>query len=90
MILTYSHEAKERIRFLPPEIKKGIKEILEGLSENPYLGKPLQRELSGFWSVAFKHYRIIYKILDDQNKIGVYSLGRRKDIYEEFSQGLKS
>ena len=88
MILAYSSEAKERIRSLPPEVKRGVKEILDGLGNNPYLGKPLQRELSGFWSIAFRYYRIIYKILDSENRLLIYSIGRRKEIYEDFVKGL--
>jgi mRNA-degrading endonuclease RelE of RelBE toxin-antitoxin system len=84
--LLYSREAKERIRILPPETKKGIKQFLEALREDPYLGKPLQRELAGFWSVAFKNYRIIYRLAESRNILQIYTVGRRKEIYQELAE----
>ena len=88
MNLVYSHESRERIRSLSPEAKKGIKEILESLSDNPYLGKPLQRELTGFRSIAFKRYRVVYKIMNDESQLKIYSVGHRKEIYTDFSKSL--
>ncbi len=82
MILLYSREAKERIKSLPPEIKRGIKESLENLQSNPYQGKALQKELSGFYSLRFQKYRIIYEILSPQ-KIYIRTLGHRKNVYED-------
>jgi mRNA interferase RelE/StbE len=84
--LIYAKEARERIRSLPPEIKRGIRQTLEGLQENPYLGKPLRRELTGFWSLPFKHHRIIYRPLEGGKKLQIYSVGHRKEIYQEFAK----
>ncbi len=88
--LRYSQQAKERIRCLPPQVKSGVKKSLEGLQQDPYQGKTLKRELTGFWSLRFKTYRIIYKIDVSKKKIEVYSLGLRKNIYEEVSHSLKT
>lgn len=85
MKLIYSHEAREKIRHLHPEVKSGIKRLLEDLSENSHMGKPLQRELTGFWSVRFKKYRVIYKPGHDGKSIQIYTLGERKNIYDDFS-----
>lgn len=84
MTLSYSREAKERIRSLPPEIKRGIKEILDTLREDPYLGKPLRRELTGFWSARFRYYRIIYQWAPDQKIVKIFTVGRRERVYEDF------
>lgn len=86
MTLLYSREAKEQIRSLPPETKKGLRQTLDGLRENPYLGKPLQRELSGFWSLAFKRYRIIYKSIPRDNTLRIYAVGRREVVYEDLTR----
>ena len=88
MNLKYSREVRERIRTLPPEIKRGIKTLLEGLAEDPYLGKPLQMELDGFWSVAYKRYRLIYKIVTSKKEILIYTLGHRREIYEEVARAV--
>lgn len=83
MALIYSHEAKEQIRTLHPETKQGIKAVLEGLVENPHSGKPLQRELIGFWSIDYKRYRAIYQ--PQQNgDIQIHVIGHRTEIYNDF------
>ncbi|MBI2340039.1 MAG: type II toxin-antitoxin system RelE/ParE family toxin [Deltaproteobacteria bacterium] len=88
MILRYSPESKEVIRSLPPEIKQGMRLLLDGLRETPYSGKPLQRELTGFYSLRYKRYRIIYKPPSDDKEVRVYSIGPRKEIYEKFTKLL--
>lgn len=88
MRLSYSPEAKQIIRNLPPEIKQGIRFLLEGLREGPYGGKPLQRELIGFYSLRYKRYRIIYKPLPDKGEIRIYTIGLRREIYVEFTKKL--
>ena len=90
MTLLYSHEAKERIRHLPPEIKKGIKALLESLREDPSLGKALRRELASFWSIRYKRYRIIYQWLSEENRIQIYTIDRRERVYEDFSKRLRN
>ncbi|HEX5036041.1 MAG TPA: type II toxin-antitoxin system RelE/ParE family toxin [bacterium] len=88
MTLTYSRQAIDRIRGLPPDLKKSVRAALEGLVENAYSGKPLQRELAGFWSLRVQRYRIIYKILTEERRILVYSLGRRERVYEDLAKSL--
>jgi len=67
MKLTYSEMARNQIMKLPPIIEKGIRVLLEELQDEPYLGKALQRDLTGYRSVPFKRYRVIYKISDNQS-----------------------
>jgi len=86
MILRYSPETKEILRGLPPEIKQGIRLLLDGLPEAPHSGKPLQRELTGFYSLRHKRYRIIYKPVSDKKEIRIYSIGLRKEVYEAFTK----
>ena len=82
--------ANDAAKKLSPEIKKAAKAALRDLAENPYLGKELQSELSGYWSCRFLRYRIVYKA-DTQKKILiVYAIGRRRDIYETLSEHLSS
>lgn len=88
MILVYSREARQTIVSLNPESKKGIKATLESLLSHPYSGKPLQRELEGYWSIPFKRYRILYKIFEQEKKIGIFLVGLRSQIYEDFVRFL--
>ncbi len=89
MKLIYSEIAKNQIKKLPPQIKRGIREILESLKEDSYIGKALQRDLFGFRSLAFKRYRIIYKVLLEKKQILIYSIEHRQDIYDNLSKMIK-
>jgi mRNA interferase RelE/StbE len=71
---------------LNPEIRKAAKAALQELALNPYLGKELQTELSGFWSLRFLRYRIIYRVDIPQKIIVAWAIGHRRDIYEAFNE----
>ena len=85
---------KLKIRFTPevarlfsrlhPENKKIIKEALNELGQNPYIGDDLQEELSDFKSYKPKRYRILYNINEDKKVIQVYYIGHRRDVYDQF------
>lgn len=78
--------ANEAGKKLHPEIRKAAKAALQELAVNPYAGKELQVELSGFWSLKFLRYRIIYRIDIQQKIIVVWAIGHRRDIYEAFNE----
>jgi mRNA interferase RelE/StbE len=84
--LRFTPEASRLVSSLHPEIKKQIKKALNDLRENPYAGKDLQEELSGFKTQRLKQYRIIYGVNENQKSIQVYYVGRRRDVYEQFRQ----
>ena len=77
-----SHSAKK----LNPDAKKTTRMALKELSENPFIGKELQAELSGFWTYNFLRYRIIFKINTQGKIVVVWGIGHRRDIYESFSE----
>lgn len=89
MKLVYSKEARDRLCRLPPEVKKGIRQALEGLQESPYQGKPLQRELAGFWSLPWKSYRVLYQFASNGHSLEIHTLGSRDRIYEEIKENLR-
>ena len=84
--LRFTPEASRLVSNLHPELKKQIKKALNDLRENPYAGKDLQEELSGFKTQRLKQYRIIYGVNENQKSIQVYYVGRRRDVYEQFRQ----
>ena len=69
-----------------PEVRKAGKLALKELAKNPYLGKELQSDLSGFWSYKFLRYRIIFKIDTQEKNIIVWAIGHRRDIYENLGK----
>jgi len=82
--------ANNSAKKLNPEAKKAAKAALKDLAENPFLGKELQAELSGFLTYRFLRYRIVFKA-DIQTKIIiVWAIGHRRDIYETMSEHILS
>jgi len=80
--------ANSQAKKLNPEVKKAARDALRELAENPYLGKELQRELSGFWSYRFLRYRIVYQADPEEKTIIIWAIGHRRDIYETFGNHL--
>ncbi len=58
------------------------------LKENPFVGKALEKELSGYYSLKSKRFRIIYKIVHQSHIVQIHYIGHRKDIYEIFKDIL--
>jgi mRNA interferase RelE/StbE len=69
-------------------VKPVVKGYLEKLKENPFLGKPLEKELSGYYSLRSKRFRIIYWIDHSHKLIQVHYVGHRRDVYELFREVL--
>jgi len=88
--LIYSSTSGKQIRSLHPWIKPTIKKHIEDLKENPFAGKALERELSGYFSLRAKRFRVIYEIKDQEKIIQIHYVGYRKDIYQLFRELLEN
>lgn len=55
--------------------------VLKSLGNNPFVGKKLEGEHEGYWSVRVWPYRIIYTINKQIVTVTVVAIGQRKDIY---------
>ncbi len=88
--LIYSETSRNQIRKLHPHLKPIVKEKVERLSAEPYLGRMLEKELSGYRSFRAKRYRIIYMLNEDTQTIEIHYIGHRKDIYEIFGAQLRA
>jgi mRNA interferase RelE/StbE len=86
--LLYSETTRKQIKKLHPQIKAVVKTKIEKLQENPFSGKQLEKELSGYLSLRAKRFRIIYKIRDHNQTIEIHHIGHRKDIYELFKESI--
>lgn len=82
--LLYSESARNQIRDLHPELKAIIRKRLKELAKNPYLGKHLEKELSNYFSLRARRFRIIYMVKESAKTIEIHYVGHRKDIYELF------
>jgi mRNA interferase RelE/StbE len=86
--LLYSETTRKQIKKLHPQIKAVVKTKIEKLQENPFSGKQLEKELSGYLSLRAKRFRIIYKIRDNNQTVEIHHIGHRKDIYELFKESI--
>lgn len=82
-------EAADSIRKLHPDIKKLIRQSVDGLIHEPLKGDSLQGELLGFRSIKPQRYRIIYKVDMDKLRIDIYHVGHRRDVYENLKKLLE-
>ena len=75
------------IRHLHPEMKRKLRLALNDILTNPACGKPLERELKGYWSLRMGRYRIIYR--PDKAGAEIVSIGPRRTIYEEMERARR-
>lgn len=87
--IVYSETSVKIIRSLHPSIKPLIRQKIEDLQDDPFLGKALERELTGYYSLRSKKYRVIYRLDHSKKIIQIHYLGYRKDIYDMFRQLLE-
>ena len=71
-----------------PQIKPVVKSNIERLQKNPFSGKWLEKELSGYLSWQAKRFRIIYKVRDTDQSVEIHYVGHRKNIYELFREAI--
>lgn len=71
------------LKSVPPRIAEPlIAFIFEGLASDPRRrGKPLQRELSGYWSARRGEYRVVYRLDDETTTMYILKIGHRSHIY---------
>ena len=84
--LLYSETSKNQISNLYPEIKSIIRSRLDIIREEPFTGKRLERELSGYRSLRAKRFRIIYKFNETEKIIEIHYVGHRRDVYDLFAE----
>lgn len=78
--------ARQLLRHLHPDLKRSLRKALYDLAHNPFVGKPLQRELAGLWSLPVARYRIIYQV--EETRLVVIFLGPRRTVYERLREVL--
>ena len=84
--LLYSETSRNQILKLHPELKSIIRKRLDTIQIEPFIGKKLERELSGYRSLRARRFRIIYKLDEAAELIQIHYVGHRKDIYELFAE----
>ncbi len=72
--IRFTKEAIKDINKLSPKLKKKLKDIaLNQIAEEPYRGKKLIGDLSGFFSIRLSYKdRIIYSINEEENTVFIH------------------
>ncbi len=76
---------RDLIRTLHPELKRKVRDALTDILADAACGKPLTRELEGYWSLRVGRHRIIYR--PDDAGAEIVAFGPRRTIYENLSSG---
>src|SRR5258707_8804204 len=72
---------RDLIRRLHPQMKRIVRDALQDIIEDPSCGKPLERELKGYWSLGIGRYRLVYR--PDEQGAEIVAIGPRSIIYRE-------
>ena len=81
--LVVAGSATQTLDRLSARVAAAIVEFMLGpLVEQPTgVGKPLQRELTGYWSTRRGAYRISYRVDHDRQQVLVVRIQHRSDVY---------
>jgi len=77
-------QVRDLIRQLHPNLKRKVRAALSDILEDPACGKPLERELRGYWSLRIGRQRIVYR--PDEKGAEIVAIGPRRTIYEEVAR----
>ena len=69
-------------------LKMQIRQALEELGSDPYVGKPLQRQLKGLYSYRVSRYRIVYRIRRQEILVEVIDIAARSLVYARVAEWL--
>ena len=79
--LKLTARAKRELKNISKLHREAISSVFEELKHDPFLGKPLIRDLTGRFSLRVGVYRIIYKINKKDKIITMLTAGHRSSIY---------
>lgn len=81
--LKISAQAKKELKRIKRLYQQeAIAAVFIELKDDPFIGKPLERELAGKYRVKVGLYRVIY-VIDKQNKtITILNVGHRSTVYQ--------
>lgn len=75
-------KAKQELKKMKRYYQKATIAALEDLQEDPFMGKPLSRELTGRYSYKVGVYRIVYTIKKKDKIVEIITAGHRSTIYQ--------
>ena len=80
--IEFDSRVESKIKKLDKHERALLFKVMEKIAEDPLRGKPLRYSLKGLRRVVFKHYRVIYKILEEEKTVFIVEIAHRESIYE--------
>lgn len=77
-----SPKAKKQLKRISRRHQFALGQIFEDLKDEPFLGKPLTRDLTGKFSYRVSVFRIVYKISEQDRIVNILSAGLRGTVYK--------
>lgn len=77
-----SKKAEKNLRKLDNIYKSKIRQTIDLLEKNPFLGKKMQGNFVGYYRVKIPPLRIIYSINFKDHIIWIIAIGHRGNIYK--------
>lgn len=81
-------ESADVLRRLPPATKRKVRAALEALRDDPDLGEPLERELTGLRRVRVGQHRVIFR--SKGASLEVVAIGPRATIYADLEREARA
>ena len=83
--LVVAPAAERTLGRLTERVAAAIVEFMVGplLDEPGRVGKPLQRELTGYWSARRGSCRVIYRLDEQRREVRVVRIEHRSDVYRQ-------
>ncbi len=75
-------QAKKELKTIKKIYYDAIESTFQEIKENPFIGKPLIKELFGKYSYKVGPYRIIYTINNKDRMVKILTAGHRSKVYE--------
>ena len=90
--LVYTTGVAKKIKKLDKPVREEMKNRLELIARNPYIGQKKKGKLNNIWGYGFNWcgtaYRIAYQIYDDELVVLIIAAGSHESFWEELSKHL--
>ena len=87
-LIDFDEDVRKVFQHFSPLRKQKIKECLREISLNPFVGKALQENLTGFYSYRAGHFRILYIIDKEERIVRLMAIGFRGNVYKELEKHI--